>query len=32
VARWTAATPTLKALLAETVRHDMFRMRRAEAP
>lgn len=32
VARWTAGTPTLKNLLKETVRHDMFRMRRAEAP
>jgi hypothetical protein len=32
VARWTAGTPTLKALLKETLSHDMFRMRRAEAP
>jgi hypothetical protein len=32
VARWVAGTPTLKNLLKETVRHDMFRMRKAEAP
>jgi hypothetical protein len=32
VARWTASTPTLKALLKETLSHEMFRMRRAEAP
>lgn len=32
VARWTAGTPTLKALLKETLNHEMFRMRRAEAP
>lgn len=32
VARWTAGTPTLKALLKETLSHEMFRMRRAEVP
>jgi hypothetical protein len=30
VAAWTAGTPTLTNLLKETVRHQMFRMRRAE--
>ncbi len=32
VAAWTAGTPTLKALLTNTLSHEMFRMRRAEAP
>jgi len=32
VARWTAGVPTLKKLIKETVRHEMFRMRRAEEP
>jgi hypothetical protein len=30
VARWTASDPTLRNLLKETVRHEMFRMRKAE--
>jgi hypothetical protein len=30
LARWMTATPTLKNLIKETVRHDMFRTRRAE--
>ena len=29
-ARWTAGAPTLKNLIKETVRHEMFRMRKAE--
>ena len=32
VARWIRSTPTLRNLLKETVRHEMFRMRRAEGP
>jgi len=28
--RWTSGKPTLRNLIKETVRHDMFRMRRAE--
>jgi hypothetical protein len=32
VARWSTGTPTLKALLRETLSHEMFRMRRAETP
>lgn len=30
VARWTSGTPTLKDLIKQTVRHDMFKMRKAE--
>lgn len=30
LARWTTATPTFRSLLVQTVRHDVFRMRRAE--
>lgn len=30
LARWKAGTPTLKNLIKETVRHEMFRMRKAE--
>jgi len=30
MARWGKSTPTLRALIKETVRHDMFRMRKAE--
>ena len=30
LARWTSGKPTLRNLIKETVRHEMFRMRRAE--
>lgn len=30
MARWKGAAPTLKSMIKETLRHDMFRMRKAE--